>query len=192
MGSDMGGVKKRKLTRKQEAFVAQYMIDKNSTQAAIRAGFSKRNADVIGPQLLGKSWVREAVDEALSRLNDSAIMSANDVLVEASRLGRFDARKLYRADGSPIPVNELDDDTARCVAAIEMIEVYEGSGKDRVFVGYTKRYKTHDKNSALDKLFKHHGLYDKDNKQKTDPIRDLLDAINGRSAKLTVKPRSVG
>lgn len=188
----MGGVKKRKLTRKQEAFVAQYMIDKNSTQAAIRAGFSKRNADVIGPQLLGKSWVREAVDEALSRLNDSAIMSANDVLVEASRLGRFDARKLYRADGSPIPVNELDDDTARCVAAIEMIEVYEGSGKDRVFVGYTKRYKTHDKNSALDKLFKHHGLYDKDNKQKTDPIRDLLDAINGRSAKLTVKPRSVG
>ena len=165
MGSDMGNVKKRGLTRKQEAFVAQYLIDKNATQAAIRAGFSKRNADVIGPQLLGKTWVREAVDAALQRLNDEAIMSAREVLAETSRLGRFDPRKLYRADGSPIPVNELDDDTARCLASIEMNEVYEGSGKDRVFVGFTKRYKVHDKNSALDKMFKHHGLYEQDNKQ---------------------------
>ncbi len=35
----------------------------------------------------------------------------------------------------------------------------------------------HDKGAALEKLFKHLGLYEKDNKQKTDPLASLLHAI---------------
>ena len=36
-----------------------------------------------------------------------------------------------------------------------------------------------DKNSALEKLFRHHGLYERDNEQKTDPLTSLLHAIAG-------------
>ena len=45
----------RKLTPKQELFVQEYLIDLNATQAAIRAGYSVKNADKIGPELLGKN-----------------------------------------------------------------------------------------------------------------------------------------
>jgi phage terminase small subunit len=38
---------KRALTRKQERFVREYMVDLNATQAAIRAGYSQQNADKI-------------------------------------------------------------------------------------------------------------------------------------------------
>ena len=35
---------KNKLTDKQRIFVAEYLIDRNATQAAIRAGFSENGA----------------------------------------------------------------------------------------------------------------------------------------------------
>ena len=53
-----------KLTDKQTAFVREYLVDLNATQAAIRAGYSERTASRIGPQLLGKTWVREAIEKA--------------------------------------------------------------------------------------------------------------------------------
>ena len=41
-----------KLTAKQEAFIQEYVIDKNATQAAIRAGYSQKTAGQIGDELI--------------------------------------------------------------------------------------------------------------------------------------------
>ncbi len=43
-----------KLTAKQEAFCKEYLIDLNATQAAIRAGYSKKTAKVTGSENLTK------------------------------------------------------------------------------------------------------------------------------------------
>lgn len=56
-----------RLTPKQQRFVDEYLIDLNATQAAIRAGYSQKTADRIGPELLGKSCVSKAVQEAKQR-----------------------------------------------------------------------------------------------------------------------------
>ena len=42
----------------------EYLIDLNATQAAIRAGYSEKTADRIGPELLGKTCVSDAIQEA--------------------------------------------------------------------------------------------------------------------------------
>lgn len=42
----------RRLTPKQEAFVREYLVDLNATDAARRAGYSPRTAHSIGPRLL--------------------------------------------------------------------------------------------------------------------------------------------
>jgi phage terminase small subunit len=52
------------LTPKQERFVDEYLIDLNATQAAIRAGYSKKTAHVIGPENLGKPAIAAAVARA--------------------------------------------------------------------------------------------------------------------------------
>ena len=49
------------LTAKQERFVAEYLIDLNATQAAIRAGYSEKTADQYGHQLLKKTSVAAAI-----------------------------------------------------------------------------------------------------------------------------------
>lgn len=55
-----------KLTAKQEAFVREYVVDKNATQAAIRAGYSENTAHAIGQENLRKPIIKEAVDELLN------------------------------------------------------------------------------------------------------------------------------
>lgn len=127
-------------------------------------------------RLMANSKVYARVGELRERITSTGIASASRVLLEASRIALFDPRKLFREDGSPKPINELDDDTAAALAGLDMHEEFDGSGDERVFIGYTKKYKVADKNAALEKLFKHHGLYEKDNEQKSDPLTELVKA----------------
>ncbi len=53
------------LTPKQKRFVAEYLVDLNATAAARRAGYSAKTADRIGPELLGKTCVSEAIQQAI-------------------------------------------------------------------------------------------------------------------------------
>lgn len=69
-----------KLTDKQTAFVREYLVDLNATQAAIRAGYSERTASRIGPQLLGKTCVREAIENAQAKRARRVEIKAEDVL----------------------------------------------------------------------------------------------------------------
>ena len=169
----------RKLAPMQSVFVQEYLIDLNATQAAIRAGYSAKTAEQQGYQLLQKPSVQAAIAARQKERGERTSVTADRVLLEAARLALFDPRKLFNDDGSPKGITELDDDTAAAVAGIEVVEQFEGSGKDRVFVGYLKKYRIADKNSALEKLFRHHGLYERDNEQKTDPLTSLLHAIAG-------------
>ena len=50
-----------KLTPKQEMFAKEYLIDLNATQAAIRAGYSKKTAQRIGSENLSKPLIAAAV-----------------------------------------------------------------------------------------------------------------------------------
>lgn len=52
----------RRLTPKQQRFAEEYVIDCNGTQAAIRAGYSRKTADKIAGQLLGKTWIVEEIN----------------------------------------------------------------------------------------------------------------------------------
>lgn len=65
------------LTAKQQRFIEEYPVDCNATQAAIRAGYSARTANVTGTQLLMKPSIRQAVDARLQ-----AVTERNDITVD--------------------------------------------------------------------------------------------------------------
>jgi len=98
---------------------------------------------------------------------------------EIARISFFDPRKMFAADGRPLAITELDDDTAASIIGLDVLEQYEGSGEDRHLVGMIKKYKIADKNSALDKAAKILGMYGIDNEQRTNPLATLLQAIAG-------------
>ena len=49
------------LNEKQKRFVLEYLIDLNATQAAIRAGYSKKTAYSMGQQNLKKLEIQKAI-----------------------------------------------------------------------------------------------------------------------------------
>ncbi len=55
------------MTPKQEAFAREYAVDKNATQAAIRAGYSAKTAHSAGPRLLDNVEVRAEIERTLAR-----------------------------------------------------------------------------------------------------------------------------
>ena len=61
------------LTAKQELFVAEYLVDLNATQAAIRAGYSEKTANEQSARLLAKVSVQAAVAaKTANQLEDMA------------------------------------------------------------------------------------------------------------------------
>ena len=139
------------------------MVDFDKANAARRAGYPDSSA------LRQKMYLLPAVQMEIARRMDERTMETaararhsqmtpERTLEEIRRLALFDVRKLFRPDGAPIPINELDDETAAIVVGLEVLEAYEGAGEDRKFVGYVKKYKLADKLGALTNAMRHMGM----------------------------------
>ena len=76
------------------------------------------------------------------------------VLAEEARIAFADPRAVYGPDGEPLPLHCLDEDTARALAAMEVVESTTRSGETTV----RRKYKFWDKRAALDRLARHLGL----------------------------------
>lgn len=155
------------LNEKQLRFCQEYVIDLNATQAAIRAGYSKKTAYSQGQRLLKHDEVQERIQEIKEERGRRCEVSQDRVLLEYARLAFFDPRKLFDDEGNPKDVSALDDDTAAALAGLDVVkEVDPESG----VTSYTKKYKVANKLGALDSLAKHLGLLNgpKDNGAPAD------------------------
>lgn len=75
-----------KLTAKQQAFCEEYLIDLNATQAAIRAGYSAKTANVIGPENLAKPCINEYVSKLKAERSEKTKIDAAYVLEMSNEL----------------------------------------------------------------------------------------------------------
>lgn len=69
-----------KLSAKHKRFVAEYLIDRSATQAAIRAGYSKKTARQIGSKLLTKVDIQQLVNNGEEKLREKLQISQEYVL----------------------------------------------------------------------------------------------------------------
>lgn len=75
-----------KLNAKQARFVAEYLIDCNATQAAVRAGYSVKTAGQIGGRLLKNIGVAKAVEEGRAQQLQGLHFTKEQVLEELKYL----------------------------------------------------------------------------------------------------------
>jgi phage terminase small subunit len=158
------------MTPQVSRFVAEYLKDFNGAQAAIRAGYSAKSARQIASRMLTRDDVKAAiapkreaaVAERAENIN-RMLLSAERTKLEIARVAYFDPRKLFDKDGRPLALVDLDDDTAACIAGLDVSEERDQDGN---VTGYVKKWKLADKNSALEKAAKIAGLYEADNEQK--------------------------
>jgi len=147
------------MTPKQTAFVAEYLIDLNATQAAIRAGYSERTAGAIGAENLEKPEIAAAIAAAQEDRGERVALTADRVLLEIGRLATSDLRRAFNADGGLRSPTTWDDDTAAAISSVKVVTRRAPGGGEDAEVEYVTEVKLWDKNSALDKAGKHLGMF---------------------------------
>lgn len=75
-----------KLTKKQELFVKEYLIDLNATQAAIRAGYSQKTSYSIGEENLKKPVIAAAIQEEMDKRAKRIEINSDYVLSGITRV----------------------------------------------------------------------------------------------------------
>lgn len=150
----------RPLTTKQTVFVREYLIDLNATQAAIRAGYSAKNADKIGTELLGKTRVAEAIQAGMDKRVRRLDLSADMTLQETAKIAFSDVRDLFNEHGHLKSISTLPDHVARAISSVEVVtRRLPGEEDGAVEVEYIHKIKFWDKTKTLELLGKHQKLF---------------------------------
>ena len=74
------------LTKKQELFCIEYLIDLNATQAAIRAGYSEKTAQAIGAENLTKPLIAAEISKLFTERTTKTKIDAEYVLIKSNEL----------------------------------------------------------------------------------------------------------
>lgn len=115
-----------KMTEKQKRFCDEYLIDLNATQAAIRAGYSKKTAQQMGAENLLKPVVKEFIAARMSEKESRLIADQNEVLKFLTAVMRGEEK-----DEKPM-VNAMGE--------IEMLPVRQQSNQMKAAGLLAKRY----------------------------------------------------
>ena len=90
-----------RITPKQQRFVTEYLIDLNATQAAIRAGYSRKTAQQQGSRLLTNVVVKRAIAAHQDRQLKAVEVRIEDVLHDLRAIAHTDLQTLTEQSGVP-------------------------------------------------------------------------------------------
>lgn len=170
------------MAAREAAFAEAYLANNmRGDLAAIAAGYAPAHAKRRAVAMLARPTVQKLIRERQNELSRDHRLTTDSVMAELAKIVHADPRKLFDDKGALLPIRQWPDDMAGAVASIEVDELFEGKGKGRKFIGYTKKIKLWDKNSGIEKAMKHLGLFAEDNKQRMGALanlpRDVLQAI---------------
>lgn len=154
-----------KLNDKQQRFVEEYLIDLNATQAAERAGYSKKTAYSQGQRLLKNVEIQSAIQEAMNNRSKRTEITADRVLNELAHIA-FDDIRNYLSYRTGIAVVGRDDEGNPIADYTQIIEMKDSNDIDTRSISEISmspkdgfKFKLYDKQKALVDLGKHLGLF---------------------------------
>jgi phage terminase small subunit len=142
-----------KLNKKQQAFVDEYLIDLNATQAAIRAGYSVNCANVIASENLSKPNIQEAIAKAMAERSRRTGINQDRVVLELAKLAFVNIDDVVNVQTGEVKKNASRDDLA-CIQSIKYKKTEGASGTT-----VEREVKLADKKSNLELLGRHLGMW---------------------------------
>lgn len=134
------------LNDKQRRFAEEYAVDCNGAQAAIRAGYSAKNAKRIAWQLLQNPEVAEHAKECQKRAAELAGITALGLARELKRIAFADITEFVEFAPGKMTLRDSSKVDGRAIAEVQ--ETEKG-----------QKLKLHDKLKAIDMLARMIGLY---------------------------------
>lgn len=171
------------LTPSQRHFIAEFVVDRNATQAYLRShpGASYATARSEGSRLLANPSISQEIAAAARALARSCSISSRKVLRELALIAFADPEDVFQEDPStklPVPRkwNTVPPSAKRAIKSIKIKKRIVRSNEDYVEEVEEVEYRFHDKTKALDMLAKHLGLF-----KESDALAKLLGMLEANS-----------
>lgn len=148
--------KKGDLTERQRRFVEEYLVDGNATQAATRAGYSPATARQQGQRMLTNVDIKAALKAAQGQRSERIGVTQDRVVEELALVGFSDLRHYKVTGGGLMLAEHAPSEAMRAVSSVKQTMKLDQETGDLVT---NVEYKFWDKNSALEKLAKHLGMF---------------------------------
>jgi phage terminase small subunit len=163
------GAMKKELNPKQSAFCREYVKDYNGTQAAIRAGYSKKTAQEQSSQHLSKLIIQQEIARRESLIENKVLVTKDKILRELSILGFSDMQDHVTIDDAgcvqAVGIDNLPVGASRAIKKVKekrVIKSIQGT-KDKpsedVILERTFEFELHDKITPLINMGKELGMF---------------------------------
>ena len=149
---------------KQSAFCREYVLDYNGTQAAIRAGYSKRTAKEQSYELLTKPHIQKEIQWRESLLENKVIVTKDKILRELSMIGFANmADHVTIDDGTgcvqAVGIDSLPVGASRAIKKVKERRIIKSTAKGDEVLESTFEFELHDKQTALVNMGKELGMF---------------------------------
>lgn len=142
-------------------FTEKYFETLNASLSAEEAGFSKETARQQGWQLLQREDVQEYLQELRTKAEQQHSISKERWLAELEQTGFSNIQDYIEEDNSVKDLSAIDRKKASAVNSVKKTVIDGDFG-----IKTTTEFKLNDKLSALEKIGRHFGYFEKDNNQK--------------------------
>jgi len=147
----------KKLTPKQVKFCRLYVLSGNATEAAIKAGYSKRSAASIGSENLTKPEIVEYLKKAQVNVSEELVINADSVLEELGYIAKSNIQNYYEKKGKKLIIKDITKLPRSAGAAIQSFKEDIDEDGNKVYI-----IKLYDKVRACELLGKRLGLWKDD------------------------------
>ena len=161
------------MTAKQQRFCDEYLVDLNATQAAIRAGYSKKTAAVIAAENLKKPNICEYIKNRMAEKENALIAKQDEVLKFLTSVMRREQKEVAVVTTMEKKVFYAPDENGT-------MRKNEVTKETPVLVEYSA--KLSDANRAADLLGRRWGLWEKGQGSEDETDGDgFLEALRGEA-----------
>lgn len=147
------------LNPKQQAFVREYLVSLNATQAAVAAGYSVATAKQQGSRLLTHVDVKAALSAGTARVVAKLEVKAENVLSELLTFAHADPLNAFCADGTLKKLEDMAPEMRKAIKSLKFTELWEGASGEKFVAGRIVDIQFWDKPKGLELLGKHLKLF---------------------------------
>ena len=119
----------QKLTQKQQRFVDEYIISGNATQAAIKAGYSKKTARFVGAENLTKPNIKVELEKRNDEIKSQKTMDMQEVMERLAAIARGETVEQQVTNKGTVV--EIEPKTSDQIRAMELIGKRYGAWTDK-------------------------------------------------------------
>ncbi len=163
------------LTHKQRRFVEEYLLCASATQAAIRAGYSARSAQVTSSRLMDDPAILKAIEEGQAARSERTAVDADFLLQRLFEEIEADLADIYDEDtGDLLPPHQWPPVWRRGLVAGVEIEAITADG---VEVGKVKKVKLSDRVRRIEALGRHVSVQAFRDNVRIEGVSDLAERL---------------